>query len=67
MSNLPAVIPVVGNIVTASADLFVLTKNQMLLVFKLAAARRGDPEQPQGAHGANPGRRRQLLLALAGP
>lgn len=38
MSNLPAVIPVVGNIVTASADLFVLTKNQMLLVFKLAAA-----------------------------
>lgn len=38
MSNLPAVVPVVGNLVAASADLLVLTKNQMLLVFKLAAA-----------------------------
>lgn len=37
MTNLPAVIPVVGNIAAASADLFVLTKNQMLLIFKLAA------------------------------
>lgn len=38
MSNLPAVVPVVGNLVAASADLLILTKNQMLLVFKLAAA-----------------------------
>lgn len=38
MSNLPALVPVVGNIVAATADLLVLTKNQMLLVFKLAAA-----------------------------
>jgi uncharacterized protein (DUF697 family) len=38
MSNLPEIVPVVGNLVTASADLFVLTKNQMLLVFKIAAA-----------------------------
>lgn len=38
MSNLPALVPVVGNLVTASADLLVLTKNQMLLVFKVAAA-----------------------------
>ncbi len=38
MSNLPMVVPLVGNLVTASADLFVLTKNQMLLVFKIAAA-----------------------------
>ena len=38
MSNIPAVVPVVGNLVTAGADFLVLTKNQMLLVFKLAAA-----------------------------
>lgn len=38
MSNIPALVPVVGNLVTAGADLFVLTKNQMMLVFKIAAA-----------------------------
>ncbi len=37
VSNLPEVIPVVGNIVTAGADLLVLTKNQVMLVFKIAA------------------------------
>ncbi len=38
MSNIPQLVPVVGNLVTAGADLLVLTKNQMLLVFKIAAA-----------------------------
>lgn len=38
MSNIPALVPIVGGIVSASADLLVLTKNQMLLVFKIAAA-----------------------------
>lgn len=38
MSNLPALIPVVGGLVAAGADLFVLTKNQVMLVFKIAAA-----------------------------
>lgn len=42
MSNIPEVIPVVGNLVTASADLLVLTKNQVLLVFKVAAAHGAD-------------------------
>ena len=37
VSNVPAVIPVVGNLVAAGADLVVLTKNQLLMVFKLAA------------------------------
>ncbi len=36
MSNLPAVIPFVGGVVGDVADLFVLTKNQAMLVFKLA-------------------------------
>ena len=37
MSNIPMVIPIIGNIAAASADLLVLTKNQIMLVFKLAA------------------------------
>ena len=37
MSNLPAVVPIIGNIIGATADFLVLTKNQMLLIFKLAA------------------------------
>lgn len=36
MSSLPAMIPVLGTFVGGMADLLVLTKNQALLVFKLA-------------------------------
>lgn len=42
MSNLPELIPLVGNLVTAGTDLLVLTKNQVLLVFKVAAAHDAD-------------------------
>lgn len=37
VSNIPQLIPIVGNIASAGADLIVLTKNQVMLVFKLAA------------------------------
>lgn len=37
VSNAPAVIPIVGGLVSASADLIVLTKNQVMMVFKIAA------------------------------
>ncbi len=36
VSSLPAMVPVVGGLVGGVADLFVLTKNQAMLVFKLA-------------------------------
>ena len=36
MSSLPAMIPVLGTLVGGMADLLVLTKNQAMLVFKLA-------------------------------
>src|SRR5690606_1105070 len=42
VSNVPAVIPIVGNIVAAGADLIVLTKNQVMMVFKIAAAHNRD-------------------------
>lgn len=37
VSNIPQLIPIVGNFASAGADLIVLTKNQVMLVFKLAA------------------------------
>jgi uncharacterized protein (DUF697 family) len=37
VSNIPAVIPIVGSLAAASADFLVLTKNQILLMFKIAA------------------------------
>jgi uncharacterized protein (DUF697 family) len=37
MSNLPAAIPIIGSFAAAGADMFVLTKNQVMMVFKLAA------------------------------
>lgn len=37
VSNIPAVIPVIGGIVAAGADFIVLTKNQVMMVFKIAA------------------------------
>ncbi len=37
VSNIPAVIPIVGSIAAAGADFLVLTKNQLLMLFKIAA------------------------------
>ncbi|HVX30274.1 MAG TPA: hypothetical protein VHA53_07330 [Nitrolancea sp.] len=37
VSNLPTLLPLVGNVLAVGADFFVLTKNQLMLIFKLAA------------------------------
>lgn len=37
VSNVPTVIPLFGSIATVGADFFILTKNQLLLIFKIAA------------------------------
>jgi uncharacterized protein (DUF697 family) len=37
LANLPSVVPVLGTLATVSADFLVLTKNQLLLVYKIAA------------------------------
>lgn len=37
VSNVPAVIPVLGNLIAVGADLVVLTKNQIMMCYKLAA------------------------------
>ncbi len=42
ISNAPAVVPVIGGMVAASADLIVLTKNQIMMVYKIAAAHERD-------------------------
>lgn len=42
VSNIPAAIPIVGGFVAAGADFFVLTKNQVMMVFKLAAIHGAD-------------------------
>ncbi len=37
VSNIPAVVPLVGGLMAASADFLVLTKNQLMLLYKIAA------------------------------
>lgn len=37
VSNIPSVIPIFGSLASASADFLVLTKNQLMLLFKIAA------------------------------
>ncbi len=37
ISNVPTVIPILGSLATVGADFFILTKNQLLLIFKVAA------------------------------
>lgn len=37
LSNVPTMVPILGSIASAGADFFVLTKNQLLLIFKIAA------------------------------
>lgn len=46
LSNLPTLIPVVGNFVAAGADFLVLTKNQLMLIYKIAAIHDRDLHQP---------------------
>ncbi|MER3436994.1 MAG: hypothetical protein C4346_04975, partial [Chloroflexota bacterium] len=38
VSNIPAMIPLVGSLASAGADFIVLTKNQMMMMYKIAAA-----------------------------
>lgn len=37
VSNLPEFLPLIGNLIAAGADFLVLTKNQLLMLYKLAA------------------------------
>jgi uncharacterized protein (DUF697 family) len=37
VSNIPTLLPIVGNIAAAGADFIVLTKNQVMMLYKLAA------------------------------
>jgi uncharacterized protein (DUF697 family) len=37
VSNIPAILPIVGNIAAAGADFIILTKNQVMMLYKLAA------------------------------
>jgi uncharacterized protein (DUF697 family) len=37
VTNLPAILPIIGNIAAAGADFIVLTKNQVMMLYKLAA------------------------------
>lgn len=46
LSNIPAMIPVVGNLMAVGADFLVLTKNQLMLIYKLAALHGRDLDQP---------------------
>lgn len=46
LSNLPAVIPLVGGLMAAGADTLVLTKNQVMMIYKLAAIHDRDLSQP---------------------
>ena len=38
VSNVPAIIPILGGFISAGADLLVLTKNQVMMCYKVAAA-----------------------------
>ena len=44
MSNIPALVPVVGGVLAAGADTIVLTKNQLMMIYKLAAIHGRDLE-----------------------
>lgn len=46
LSNLPTVIPLVGNLMAVGADFLVLTKNQLMMIYKLAAIHGKDLQQP---------------------
>lgn len=46
LANLPALIPLVGGLISAGADTLVLTKNQLMMLYKLAAIHNRDLSQP---------------------
>jgi uncharacterized protein (DUF697 family) len=48
VSNIPALIPVIGSIAAAGADFIVLTKNQVMMIYKLAAVYGRDMENQRG-------------------
>ncbi len=48
VSNAPSVIPILGSFVAASADLIVLTKNQIMMCYKIAAAHDRDLHDQMG-------------------
>jgi uncharacterized protein (DUF697 family) len=53
-SNISTLVPLIGSLFSAGADMIVLTKNQMLLVYKLAAV-----------HGRDLNDRRQIIAEMA--
>ncbi|HEX5503586.1 MAG TPA: hypothetical protein VFW96_13260 [Thermomicrobiales bacterium] len=46
LANIPSVIPLIGGLMAAGADSIVLTKNQLMLLYKLAAIHGRDLHQP---------------------
>jgi uncharacterized protein (DUF697 family) len=48
VSNIPALIPVVGSIAAAGADFIILTKNQVMMLYKLAAVYGRDLHDQRG-------------------
>lgn len=48
VSNLPTLIPIIGGIAAAGADFIVLTKNQVMMLFKLAAVHGRDLHDQRG-------------------
>ena len=48
VANIPSLIPVIGSAMTLGADMIVLTKNQMMMVYKIAASS-GRPLDNQNA------------------
>ncbi len=48
VSNVPSIVPLFGGLISASADLIVLTKNQIMMAYKLAAANGRDLSDQTG-------------------
>lgn len=48
VSNVPSIIPIFGSLISAGADLIVLTKNQVMMAYKLAAANGRDLSDQTG-------------------
>jgi uncharacterized protein (DUF697 family) len=48
VSNIPTILPVIGNIAAAGADFIVLTKNQVMMLYKLAAVYGRDLRDQRG-------------------
>lgn len=48
VSNVPSIVPLFGGLISAGADLIVLTKNQVMMAYKLAAANGRDLSDQTG-------------------